>query len=135
MVAFVSLFVSRATEKGAKTVQSGPFQKVDLKRESLGFQVFPFEAKLLMKILSLARLPIPPHRLAKGGEEYQGGIALRKPGFPRPACNRKQKRLGISSKPFAGHNLTGSWQSSDQGRMWVEVTCRHCGLTLMFNTV
>jgi hypothetical protein len=62
LYAFVSLFVSRARENGAKTVQIGPFQKLGGERESLAVQVLLHGTKRLMRILSLARLPIPPHR-------------------------------------------------------------------------
>jgi hypothetical protein len=48
--AFVSLSVSLASEKEAKTGQTGPSKKLGFERKALVFQCFPLESKELMKI-------------------------------------------------------------------------------------
>jgi hypothetical protein len=57
-----------APEKRAKTGQTGLFKNFGGERKSLVFQVLQIEAKRLTIILNLARLPIPPRRLAKPEE-------------------------------------------------------------------
>ena len=56
-VFFVSHFVSRTAEKGAKRGQRGLFWEIGRKRKSLKVHVFPLDYQILTMILSPVRLP------------------------------------------------------------------------------
>ena len=60
LYAFVSHFVSRAPEKGAKTVPIGPFREFGGEHKSVAVQAIPLETKGLMMISSQVPLTTQP---------------------------------------------------------------------------